>query len=123
MNREMASSFTMLTVQPPNPAPVILEPITPSTFHASYAVVLELGEVSGVIPDYLTACWRWAAAKSELVSGSELKIETLPAVTHCDSCGRDYPTVAHGKTCPHCQSGSTWLLTGNEVNIKEIEAY
>ena len=38
------------------------------------AVVLELGEVSGVIPDYLTDCWRWAAAKSELVSGSELKI-------------------------------------------------
>ena len=33
------------------------------------AVVLELGEVSGVVPDYLTDCWRWAAAKSELASG------------------------------------------------------
>lgn len=87
------------------------------------AVVLELGEVSGVIPDYLTDCWKWAAAKTELVEGSELKIETLPAITHCDHCGRDYPTVAHGKTCPHCGSGETWLLTGNEVSIKEIEAY
>ena len=87
------------------------------------AVVLELGEVSGVVPDYLTDCWRWAAAKSELARGSELKIETLPAVTRCDNCGRDYPTVAHGRTCPFCGSGSTWLLTGNEVNIKEIEAY
>ena len=28
------------------------------------AVVLELGEVSGVVPDYLTDCWKWAAAKS-----------------------------------------------------------
>ena len=87
------------------------------------AVVLELGEVSGVVPDYLTDCWRWAAAKSELMSGSELRIEALPASTHCDGCGRDYPTVAHGRTCPFCGSGSTWLLTGNEVNIKEIEAY
>ncbi len=87
------------------------------------AVVLELGEVSGVIPDYLTDCWKWAAAKTELVEGSELKIETLSAITHCDHCGRDYPTVAHGKTCPHCGSGETWLLTGNEVSIKEIEAY
>ena len=26
------------------------------------AVVLELGEVSGVVPDYLADCWRWAAA-------------------------------------------------------------
>ena len=87
------------------------------------AVVLELGEVSGVVPDYLTDCWKWAADKEELVSGSKLKIETLTAVTHCDGCGRDYPTVAHGRTCPYCHSGNTWLLTGNEVNIKEIEAY
>ena len=87
------------------------------------AVVLELGEVSGVVPDYLTDCWKWAAAKSELMSGSELRVETLPAVTHCDDGGGDYPTVAHGRTCPRCGSGSTWLLTGSEVNIKEIEAY
>lgn len=87
------------------------------------AVVLELGEVSGVVPDYLTDCWRWAAAKSELASGSELRIETLPAVTRCGGCGADYPTVAHGRTCPRCGSGDTWLLTGNEVNINEIEAY
>ena len=87
------------------------------------AVVLELGEVSGVVPDYLTDCWRWAAAKSELASGSELRIETLPAVTRCGGCGADYPTVAHGRTCPRCGSGDTWLLTRNEVNIKEIEAY
>ncbi len=87
------------------------------------AVVLELGEVSGVVPDYLTDCWKWAAAKEELVSGSELKIETLPAITHCDGCGRDYPTVAHGRTCPRCRSENTWLLAGTEVNIKEIEAY
>ena len=87
------------------------------------AVVLELGEVSGVVPDYLTDCWKWAAARTELVKDSELRIETLPAVTHCDGCGRDYPTVAHGRTCPCCGSGNTWLLTGNEMNIKEIEAY
>ena len=87
------------------------------------SVTLELGEVSGVVPDYLADCWRWAAAKSELASGSELRIETLPAVTRCGGCGADYPTVAHGRTCPRCGSGDTWLLTGNEVNIKEIEAY
>lgn len=85
------------------------------------AVVLELGEVSGVVPEYLTDCWRWAADKTELLRGSELRVETLPAVTHCGGCGRDYPTVEHGRACPHCQSGETWLLTGNEVSIKEIE--
>ena len=50
----------------------------------------------------------------------ELLVERLPAVTYCDACGKTYPTVEHGKTCPHCGSDKTWLQTGNEVNIREI---
>ena len=26
------------------------------------AVTLSIGEVSGIVPSYLTDCWRWAAA-------------------------------------------------------------
>ncbi|MDE6694210.1 MAG: hydrogenase maturation nickel metallochaperone HypA [Bacteroidales bacterium] len=84
-------------------------------------VVMNIGEVSTVVPEYLTDCWRWAADKEDVLRGCELKVNTIPAVTHCDACGKDYPTVAHGRTCPFCQSGETWLLHGNEVEIKEIE--
>jgi len=83
-------------------------------------VVLNIGEVSTIIPEYLTDCWRWAADKEEMLKGCELQIESIPAVTHCDDCGKDYPTIAHGKTCPHCGSNATWLAQGNEVEIKEI---
>ena len=86
------------------------------------AVTLELGEVSGVVHSYLYDCWAWAAARSALLAGSELRIETLPAVTLCETCEKTYPTVAHGKTCPHCQSERTHLAAGSEMNIKEIEA-
>ena len=41
--------------------------------------------------------------------------------TYCDHCGADYETVRHGKICPHCGSGETWLLRGNEVEIAAIE--
>lgn len=34
---------------------------------AGHAVTLELGEVSGVLEDYLQDCWNWAAAKSEML--------------------------------------------------------
>ena len=86
------------------------------------SVTLELGEVSGAIPQELVSCWDWAANRTELLRGAPLKIETLPAVTHCEGCGEDYPTVAHGRTCPHCGSEKTWLLRGSEISIMEIEA-
>ena len=84
-------------------------------------VVLELGEVSTVIESYLQSCWTWAAKKRPLFKNAELIVETLPAVTYCEDCGKTYPTVEHGKTCPFCGSGQTYLLHGNEFNIKEIE--
>ena len=49
------------------------------------------------------------------------EVEPVEAVTHCEACGRDYATVEHGKTCPHCGSGETYLLQGQEVMIKQIE--
>ncbi len=86
-------------------------------------VVLELGEVSTVIEDYLQNCWKWAVKKRELFTEAELIVEKLPAVTWCDDCKKTYPTMEHGKICPHCGSPQTWLLQGNEFNIKEIEVY
>ena len=86
------------------------------------SVTLQLGEVSTVIPSYLTDCWNWARKKHDLLVDAELRIETIPAVTFCEDCRRTYDTLSHGKTCPHCGSGNTYLLHGNEFLIKEIEA-
>ena len=85
------------------------------------SVTLLLGEVSGVVPDLLLDAWRWAADKKPITEGAELIVEPVEAVTHCEACGRDYGTVEHGKTCPHCGSGETYLLRGQEVMIKQIE--
>ena len=85
------------------------------------SVTLEIGEVSGVVHELLTDCWNWAAKKEPLLEGAKLIIETIPAVTHCDDCGQDYETVKYAKVCPHCGSEHTWLVQGNEFNIKEIE--
>lgn len=87
-----------------------------------HSVTLQLGEVSGVVPSLLTDAWKWAAAKTELMNGAELIIETLPAVTYCEDCKSEYETVKHGKICPNCGSEHTYLLRGNEFMIKEIAA-
>ena len=80
-------------------------------------VTLELGEIES----YLQSCWTWAAKKRPLFDKSELVVETLPAITYCENCEKTYPTVANGKICPYCGSEHTYLLQGNEFNIKEIE--
>ena len=49
-------------------------------------------------------------------------IEQIPAVTYCEQCKKTYETVKYGKTCPYCKSDQTYLVKGNEFNIKEIEA-
>lgn len=85
------------------------------------SVTCEVGEVSGVVPAYLTDCWEYARKKSELFKDAELIIEIIPGVTVCEDCGKTYYTVAYAKICPHCGSGHTVLLEGNGFNIKEIE--
>lgn len=84
-------------------------------------VVMNIGEVSAIVPYLLTDCWDWAVRKEDLLNGCKLEVNTVPAVTFCETCKREYETVRHGKTCPYCNSGDTYLLRGNEVEIKEIE--
>ena len=86
------------------------------------SITLEVGEVSGIIPEYLTDFWQYAREKSEHFKETELKIEKLEAVTYCQDCRKTYSTMKYKKICPYCQSGNTFLVTGNEYNIKEIEA-
>ncbi|MBR2256035.1 MAG: hydrogenase maturation nickel metallochaperone HypA [Blautia sp.] len=84
-------------------------------------VILDLGEVSTVIPSYLTDCWKWARNKHPLLTDCELTIEPIEAVTYCEACRKTYPTIRHGRICPWCGSPRTFLKQGNEFLIREME--
>lgn len=86
------------------------------------SVTLELGEVSGAVPQELMSCWNWAVKNSPLLESAALHLDIIPAITYCEGCAREYPTVAHGRICPHCGSERTWLKQGDGIAIKEIEA-
>lgn len=86
-------------------------------------VILEIGEVSGIIGEYLVDCWNYFRKNYPILTEAELRCEDLKAVTYCEDCKKEYPTVRHGRTCPHCGSGRTYLLVGNECNIREIKVY
>ena len=84
-------------------------------------VVLQIGEVSGIVHHYLTDCWNWARKKEPVMEDAELKIEQIDAVSYCEDCKQEYPTVQYAKICPHCGSEHTYLLRATQFLLKEIE--
>lgn len=56
-------------------------------------VIMQIGEVSTVVNDQLIDCWNWNANRTDLLRGCTLEIEPIPAVTYCEDCHKEYPTV------------------------------
>ena len=84
-------------------------------------VTLQIGKVSGIIPEYLVDCWKYYKKKVPLIENSTLEYEWIEAITICNECEKTYDTIQYGRECPFCKSEHTVLLQGNECLIKEIE--
>ena len=82
---------------------------------------LEIGEVSLVIPSYFKDVWKWAIKKSTYMKECELNITIIEGISYCTNCEKTFETTKYAKICPHCGSDKTYLITGDEVNIKDIE--
>lgn len=85
-------------------------------------VVIDLGEVSGVVEELLKDCWKWAVSKHENMKDCSLHVNTIKAVTYCTNCNTYYKTIAFGKECPVCKGLRTYLVQGNEFILSSIVA-
>ena len=85
-------------------------------------VTMEVGEVSSIVPALFTDAFNWAKKKTGYLKDAELEMIIIEGRTYCQSCGETYKTTEHGKKCPHCGSFETYLLTGDQVIIKDIDA-
>lgn len=84
-------------------------------------LTLEIGEVSGIVPSYFKDCFDWSKKKTKYMKECELEIIILEAISYCKSCKKTYKTTQYAKECPYCHSLDTYLVTGNEANIKDIQ--
>lgn len=82
---------------------------------------LEVGEVSSIVPDLFRDCFEWAKKKTEHLKETELELIILEGISYCRDCKTTYKTTEYAKCCPHCGSYNTYLVTGNEINIKDIQ--
>lgn len=84
-------------------------------------LVLQVGELSPVVPHYLEACYP-AAVDGTLLQETKLKIEVIPGNVICKGCNKVYRLIEQKGICPQCGSHEHEVLSGKEFLIKEIIA-
>ena len=84
-------------------------------------LVLQIGELSSVIPRYIAACYP-AAVEGTLLQDTELKIQIMPGNGMCKKCNKAFNLIENKNICPNCGNKSWELLCGKEFMIKEIVA-
>lgn len=84
-------------------------------------IVLQIGELSSMVPRYIEDCFP-AAIDGTTLESAKLSIEILPAHARCKACGKVSRALECHGACPHCGNGDLELLGGKEFMIKEIIA-
>ncbi|MDD6727913.1 MAG: hydrogenase maturation nickel metallochaperone HypA [Eubacteriales bacterium] len=85
-----------------------------------HSVTVEVGELSGVLADYLGECWNVARIGSQFEK-TELKVIPIPSTALC-SCGTEYEMTKNSRICPNCHKTDYEIVKGREFTVKEIEA-
>jgi hydrogenase nickel incorporation protein HypA/HybF len=82
-------------------------------------VTLEIGKLSGVMPEAIAFCFPEVACGTAL-EAARLDIHEIDGSARCSSCGVEFAT-ANLLTACSCGSPHFQRLTGEELNIKSIE--
>lgn len=82
-------------------------------------IVVQLGQLSSIIPKYLTEYYPNVTEGTKL-NGSKLIIETIPGNGLCHHCNKVFNIVVHRGKCPICKLDDWEMLSGDEFILKEI---
>ncbi len=84
-------------------------------------LVLEIGELSSVVPKYIEDVYPMAVEQT-MLQDTTLQIIIVPARVLCKDCHTVFNDITN-KCCPKCNGHNLKLVRGQEFNIKEIVAY
>ncbi|MBE7004526.1 MAG: hydrogenase maturation nickel metallochaperone HypA [Ruminococcaceae bacterium] len=83
-------------------------------------IVLEVGELSGIELPYLYDGFE-AVVHGTDFAGTELVVETVPGVLHCNDCDVDFPLKDQELFCPECFGKNLSIRAGRDLTLKSIE--
>ena len=82
-------------------------------------VVVDCGELSLVIPEYLEELYP-VVAKNSILADAKLTIHMVPGLAECEECDEIFNVIEHKGYCPNCGSFDKTVLSGKEFSIREI---
>ena len=86
-------------------------------------IVLQVGELSGVLPHYMQECFPAAVYKTRF-QDTKLELDIVPGIARCKRCGLEFNGLKYDLTCPACGNRHDFeRLSGDELIIKEIQGY
>jgi hydrogenase nickel incorporation protein HypA/HybF len=86
------------------------------------AVNLRIGRSSGIVIDSLRFAFDAIKLENHLISSAEILIEEVPLRYECNECNKSFELESiHFPSCPFCSSYSLKLLSGEEMDIANIE--
>lgn len=82
-------------------------------------VHLQVGQLSGVVPDAMQFCYELVTAGTEL-EGSTLEVESTPGHGHCRTCDDDFTLNQLILLCP-CGSADVRIVAGQELLVTSVD--
>jgi hydrogenase nickel incorporation protein HypA/HybF len=83
-------------------------------------VVLDVGIMSGAIPDLLESAFE-AYKRGTLAAGARLEIVVVPVKVRCPDCGGEAVREDADFSCAGCGSRRVEIVEGRELVIEKIE--
>jgi hydrogenase nickel incorporation protein HypA/HybF len=84
-------------------------------------VRLKIGEANSIVTGSLTFCFEMLTSLEPTLAGAQLLIDTVPHRAHCRHCNKEFAIVNFVAQCPTCQEWSSEVVSGNELQIVEME--
>jgi hydrogenase nickel incorporation protein HypA/HybF len=85
-------------------------------------VNVKIGKMSGIVTDSLKFAFDALKAEQPLISSTEMQIQEVPLCYECRDCRVTFGTEdPNFPCCPDCKSYRLTLLTGEEMNIENME--
>jgi hydrogenase nickel incorporation protein HypA/HybF len=83
-------------------------------------VHLEVGPLSGVVPDLLKDAFPIASAGTA-AQDAQLEFHQSEIQVHCPECDRDSVVSSNKLTCAFCGNWQTQLISGDELMLQQVE--